>query len=358
MKSGADTSNAKYPHFVNISIYIWMMIEAFLLYLRTERRYSELTLRAYGDDLRQFVLFCVMTEAERADVSEQTARGGDTPVGRSEEWEERIAGFDPALIQPDDLREWIMHLSGAEERSATTINRKISSVKAFYRFLRRKRLVEGDAFLHITSLKTAKRLPVFVEESRMERLVETLTTPGQDWLVERDSLVVLLLYATGLRLAELIGIRLSDFSSDYKMLLVKGKGEKERMVPVMEAVTRKIVHYLELINGGNFCKNPNNFLILSQDGSPIGRTEVYRIVRETLHQAGVQGKSSPHVLRHTFATHLLNGGADIRVIQELLGHSSLGTTQIYTHNSIERLKQVYQSAHPRAKTIKKEEDLL
>ena len=139
----------------------------------------------------------------------------------------------------------------------------------------------------------------------------------------------------------------------------KKKSEiKERVVPVIEAVSAKIVHYLELLRTENICESGINYLFLSQQGNPISRSEVYRIVHTLLREAGVQGKSSPHVLRHTFATHLLNSGADIRTIQELLGHSSLGATQIYTHNSIEQLKQVYNKAHPRAGNIKNKEDKL
>ena len=139
---------------------------------------------------------------------------------------------------------------------------------------------------------------------------------------------------------------------------MRGKGDKERVVPVIEAVSAKIVHYLELLRTENICESGINYLFLSQQGNPISRSEVYRIVHTLLREAGVQGKSSPHVLRHTFATHLLNSGADIRTIQELLGHSSLGATQIYTHNSIEQLKQVYNKAHPRAGNIKNKEDKL
>ena len=172
---------------------------------------------------------------------------------------------------------------------------------------------------------------------------------SERFTTERNSLIVLLLYACGLRLAELVGIDRTDFSEDYTSLRVRGKGDKERIVPVMEFLREKILHYLELIKRQNICNFSEKALILTQKGKRISRSVVYRVVREELARGGVQGKRSPHVLRHTFATHLLNGGADMREIQELLGHASLQATQVYTHNSIARLREVYNKAHPREK---------
>ena len=318
------------------------MIEGFLTYLRSEKRYSELTVRAYGDDIRQFILFCC----------------GVTAPPTPEEEADILRSFDPTRSEGNDLRGWIMHLTGTKNLSARSVNRKISSVKSLYRYLRKKGIVAGDPFVRISALKTPQRLPSFVEESRMQGILQSIVAPTDDFLTERDALIVLLFYATGIRLAELINIKLEDFSDRYSLLKVRGKGDKERVVPVIEAVSAKIVHYLELLRTENICESGINYLFLSQQGNPISRSEVYRIVHTLLREAGVQGKSSPHVLRHTFATHLLNSGADIRTIQELLGHSSLGATQIYTHNSIEQLKQVYNKAHPRAGNIKNKEDKL
>lgn len=328
------------------------MIADFLTYLRTEKRYSELTVRAYGDDLRQFVLYSLRDKLPTAPAAKAPA----------EEWEEYhrheeevLQLFDPLLSDANDLRAWIIYLGRNEKRSATTINRKISSVKSFYRYLRKRGILHTDPFTQISAQKQPHRLPSFVEEGRMRRLAASLTSPSEDFQTERDALIILLFYATGIRLSELTGIRLSDFSSDFSQLKVRGKGDKERLVPIIEPVMAKIAHYLRLIKEQNICENDINSLILSQEGKPIGRSEVYRIVHRILREAGVQGKSSPHVLRHTFATHLLNCGADIRTIQELLGHTSLGATQIYTHNSIEQLKNIYNKAHPRAiKNIKEE----
>lgn len=350
------------------------MIEDFLTYLSSEKRYSELTVRAYGDDIRQFVLFCnslsesVKETAEHASTrcavpfcprpagGAQDCRPQPKPfvaAATEEQVQTVLRTFDPSLVDGNDLRAWIMHLTGEEHLSARSVNRKISSIKSYFRFLRKKGVIHKDPFLRITALKMPRRLPSFVEESRMQQILNSIVHPSDDWLVERDALIVLLFYATGIRLAELVDIQIDDFSDHFSLLKVHGKGDKDRVVPVIEAVSAKIVHYLALCRGLEICESGINFLFLSQRGRRISRSEVYRVVHTMLRGAGVQGKSSPHVLRHTFATHLLNSGADIRMIQELLGHTSLGATQVYTHNSIEQLKQVYNKAHPRADNIKK-----
>ena len=350
------------------------MIEDFLTYLSSEKRYSELTVRAYGDDIRQFVLFCNGLSEAVKETSEHVSTRCVVPfcprptggvqgcqpqtkpfvaAATEEQVQTVLRRIDPSLVDGNDLRAWIMHLTGEEHLSARSVNRKISSIKSYFRFLRKKGVIHKDPFLRITALKMPRRLPSFVEESRMQQILNSIVHPSDDWLVERDALIVLLFYATGIRLAELVDIQIDDFSDHFSLLKVHGKGDKDRVVPVIEAVSAKIVHYLELCRGLEICESGINFLFLSQRGRRISRSEVYRVVHTMLRGAGVQGKSSPHVLRHTFATHLLNSGADIRMIQELLGHTSLGATQVYTHNSIEQLKQVYNKAHPRADNIKK-----
>ena len=302
------------------------MIEAFLTYLRAEKGYSELTIRAYGDDIRRFVAF------------------QGVPEGR----------FEPEKIVSTDIRNWIMSMTETKI-SPNSINRKISSLRSFYRYLMRAGTVQKLPFQKITFQKKPKRLPVFVEESRMQSILHAVTEPSDDFKTERDALIILLFYATGIRVAELIGIRDEDYSASAGELRVTGKGDKQRIVPVLPVVTRKIIRYLSLRNAGIICKDDKNYLFLTDKGERMGRTAVYKVVTETLGLFGVQGKRSPHVLRHTFATHLLNRGAEIRSIQELLGHSDLRTTEIYTHNTIDRVKEVYQKAHPRAKNEKEED---
>ncbi len=296
------------------------MIEAFLTYLRAEKGYSELTIRAYGDDIRQFVVFFGGQETD----------------------------FRPETVTFADIRSWIMSLSEAG-MSPKTVNRKISSLRSFYRYLLRNGDVQTLPFKKITLLKTPKRLPVFVEESRMTAIIRAVTEPTDDFETERDSLIVLLFYATGIRIAELIGITDDDCILDSGELKVTGKGNKQRIVPLLPGVVSRIKRYLSLRNRQIVCTNEKKFLFLTDKGERISRTAVYKVVTQTLGLFGVQGKRSPHVLRHTFATHLLNNGAEIKSIQELLGHANLMTTQIYTHNTIERVKEIYQKAHPRAK---------
>jgi len=302
------------------------MIEQFLTYLRAEKGYSELTIRAYGDDIRQFVSNYGVKESD----------------------------FLPEKVTSADIRSWMMSMTEAK-LSPSSINRKISSLRSFYRYLMRSGVVEKLPFQKITAQKKPKRLPVFVEESRMQTILQAITEPSADFKTERDSLIILLFYATGIRIAELLDIRDEDYSVAAGELRVTGKGDKQRIVPVLPGVARKIARYLSLRNTEIICKNDKNYLFLTDKGTRIGRTAVYKIVTETLGLFGVQGKRSPHVLRHTFATHLLNRGAEIKSIQELLGHSDLRTTVIYTHNTIERVKEVYQKAHPRAKNEKEED---
>lgn len=300
------------------------MIEDFIRYVTSERRLSPLTARNYRADVERLESFVV-------------GRGNS-------------CAFDPTLLTPDDIRAWIVSLSEDDKLRAATINRMVCSVRAFYKFLRKKGCVKSDPFIRISALKSPKRLPVYIPESKMEHVVEQMEidSGAEDFISQRNSLILLLFYSTGIRLAELIAIRTTDLSGDLSELRVVGKGDKERIVPLMESVRREIINYIERIKSENICFTDENFLFLTEKGKHISRTEVYRAVRESLSKAGVSGKRSPHVLRHTFATHLLSEGADMREIQELLGHTSLRATQVYTHNSITKLKEVYKEAHPRA----------
>ena len=299
-------------------------LDRFITYIEAERRYSPLTVRNYRHDIELFIAWC-----------EQQGGGP----------------FDPRKICTDDIREWIMKRSDTDKLGASSVNREISSLRSFFKFLRREEVVEKDIFTNIRRQKSPKRLPVFVPESRMPDLMEELhdESDSGDFEGVRDSLIVLMFYGCGIRLAELIGINTDDFSSDLSTLKVRGKGDKERIIPIAGAVREQLSGYLEIVRGQNICINGEKSLFLTREGHRISRTKVYRIVREALTKAGVQGKKSPHILRHTFATHLLNAGADMRDIQELMGHASLQTTQVYTHNSIARLREVYAKAHPRQK---------
>ena len=297
------------------------MLTEFIRYLTAERRYSPLTVRNYRHDVEQFLAWLDCDETR----------------------------FDPRSVTTDQIREWIIFRTEEGKLSAASMNREVASLRTFFRWLLRTGAVEKDIFRSISSLKTSRRLPAFVPESRMTTIVSDCENDSEDFTTVRNSLVILMLYACGLRLAELVGIDRGDFSADYTSLRIRGKGDKQRIVPILEFLREKILHYLGLIERQNICNSSEKALFLTHKGKRISRSAVYRTVQDELTRAGVQGKKSPHVLRHTFATHLMNGGADMREIQELLGHASLQATQVYTHNSIARLREVYAKAHPREK---------
>lgn len=298
-----------------------MLVARFMTYIRAERRYSEHTALNYERDLHRFF--------------------ADTGIDEGT--------FDPALVTADDIRGWIVSLSGSGLGPAS-VNRMTSSLRSFFKWLRKTGAVTKDPFLRIGNQRMPSRLPGYITEARMDDVVmDVEQTAGEDFVSQRNALVIVLFYSTGMRLAELLDIRLNDFSDNFRELRIRGKGNKERVVPLIEYTAARVSAYVDRINAENICGSPDNFLFLNSRGKPASRSEIYRVVREELTRMGVQGKRSPHVLRHTFATHMLNDGADIREIQEMLGHSSLSATQVYTHNSISQLKEAYRGAHPRGR---------
>ena len=311
------------------------MLNDFQRYLTTERRYSPLTVRNYIRDVERFVAWWSETSGEP---------------------------FDAAKVDRDHLREWIVWRSEEGEGKApagrhaklkaASLNRELCSLRAYFRFLTRRGVIAKDPAHAIAALRTPKRLPSFVPETRMESIVNRCRDTEEDFETLRDRLIVLFFYATGLRLAELVAINVDDFSDDWRSLRVVGKGDKERLVPILDPLVDQILAYRDAISRQQICKSGEKALFLTCKGVRVSRSKVYRVVQKALQEGGVQGKKSPHVLRHTFATHLMNAGADMREIQELMGHSSLQSTQVYTHNSIARLSEVYAVAHPRQRTEK------
>ena len=297
------------------------LIDDFILWLEAERRYSPLTVRNYRRDVDDFVAFCGITHDS----------------------------FDPKSIRREDIEEWMVYLFEKRHLKAASVNRTLATLRTFWRWMLAHGHVDKDLMTTLHQYKTPKRLPTFVPDTRMEDVVAELRADveSNDFERLRDALIILLIYTAGLRLSELVEANMGDLSADYTTLRVMGKGRKERIQPILSSLGEVLKKYFIQISSQNICTAQKKALILSNKGERISRRTVQRIVERKLKDVGVQGKTSPHVLRHTFATRVLNEGGDLREIQELLGHSSLKATQVYTHLDIERLKQTYVMAHPR-----------
>lgn len=290
------------------------MIESFLKYLQFEKRVSAHTLLAYQQDLHQFGTFL-------------------------------LASFESAETESADygmIRSWIIQLveSGIEPSS---VNRKIACLRSFYKFLLRQGTVSKDPMLKIRVLKTKKKLPSFVKENDMGAMLDPagFDDSFEGW---RDRLVLELFYATGIRLSELIHLKETNINLKNRTIKVLGKRNKERVIPF----TRHLVSILEgymVVRNKEVPMKDHGYLFVTDTGSPCYPMMIYRTVRRYVNTSE---KRSPHVLRHTYATHLLNKGADLNAVKDLLGHSSLAATQVYTHNSIEKLKKAFEKAHPKA----------
>lgn len=299
------------------------LVDGFISYIEAERRYSPLTVRNYRRDIADFLEF-IGVDKER---------------------------FDPNAIARADVEEWIIYLFEKRKLKAQSVNRSVATLRSFWKWMLGHGHANRDIVSIISQAKTPSRLPVFVSESRMEDVVALLRDDiaTDDFEQLRDAVIVLLFYTAGLRLAELANLKIGDISADYRTIRILGKGEKERIVPLIGRMGEILKKYFSQFSSQNICIGQKKALILSKKGKPISVRTIQRIVDRKLKGAGIQGKTSPHTLRHTFATHLLNEGADLREIQELLGHSSLKATQVYTHTNIEKLKEVYSTAHPREK---------
>lgn len=298
-----------------------MLIDEFIVWLEAERRYSPLTVRNYRRDVDDFVAFCGLTHNN----------------------------FNPNDIRREDVEEWVVYLGEERKLKVTSINRTVASLRTFWRWMLAHNHVDRDIMTTLRQYKPPKRLPTFVPDTRMEDVISELREDiaSDDVVRLRDALIVLLIYTAGLRLSELVEANVEDLSADYATLRVMGKGRKERIQPLIASLGEVLKKYFIQNSSQNICTGQKKALILSNKGARISRRTVERIVDKKLKGVGIQGKTSPHVLRHTFATRVLNEGGDLREIQELLGHSSLKATQVYTHLDIERLKHAYAMAHPR-----------
>lgn len=298
------------------------IISRFREHITASRRYSPLTVRNYMRDIEDFL-----------------------------RWGSRLSDGAFSLVEArgEDVRGWELYLADERHLKPQSVNRAVASLRALYKYLLGNGVIEHNIFVKVQSMRTARRLPKFVPRREMTSVVECVLRRlrEDEWRGRRDALLVLLLYACGLRLAEVVGINHEDFTDDFHSLRVRGKGDKMRVVPLIERVRYEIMRYISEFSDEKICIKSENALFLSTRAGRISRSDVQRSVARFLRECGVQGKCSPHVLRHTFATHLLNDGADIREIQELMGHSSLNATQVYTHNDIASLQRAYTVAHPR-----------
>jgi integrase/recombinase XerC len=248
-------------------------------------------------------------------------------------------------VQPDMARSWIVHLI-ENETSTRSVNRKLTSLKSFYRHLLKNGHVSENPMNRVAPPRSSQRLPVFVEEESLKRLFEE-TAESDDFEAVRDRLILELFYGTGMRLSELIQLHVQDLDLTSGTIKVTGKRNKERFIPFSLKLTALAEQYL-ILRGDMMGDHDTGILFITEKKNQLYPKLVYRIVNRQLSMVTTISKRSPHVLRHTFATHMLNRGADLNAIKEILGHASLAATQVYTHNTIEKLKQIYKQAHPRA----------
>jgi integrase/recombinase XerC len=295
-----------------------MHIESFIQHIKYEKRYSPNTLIAYTKDLTQFRDFIHQMYQVNSiqDVNHQM------------------------------IRSWIIQLVN-NEATSRTVNRKISTLKTYYKYLLKENIILSNPLLKIISPKTNKNLPEFVSIEKMDELLDEVDF-GDSFAGVRDKLILEVFYFTGMRLSELINLTDADVDISNQKIKVLGKRNKERIIPITSVLCDSMLKYIAFRKKTISLANQNDYFFVTEKGQKIYKKLVYRIVHSYLSRVSTFQKKSPHVLRHTFATHMLNNGADLNAIKELLGHSNLAATQVYTHNSISKLKSIYKQAHPRA----------
>ena len=295
-----------------------MLIEKFIKYIQFEKRFSQNTIIAYTKDLSQFSTYVLsvyqIREIEKSDFQV--------------------------------IRSWIVYLVG-ESVSSVTINRKLSALKSFFRYLLKEGVIRENPMLKIIAPKSNKRLPEFVGKDNMESLFRDIEF-DEGFAGSRDKLIIEMLYFTGMRLSELINLKDTDIDIHSQRIKVLGKRNKERIIPFSLVLQNSIESYIKIREKDIIHVEQNPYFFVTQKGNKLYEKLVYRTVNSYLGKVSTLRKKSPHVLRHTFATHMLNNGADLNAIKELLGHANLAATQIYTHNTIDQLKSIYKQAHPRA----------
>jgi len=332
------------------------IFQEFLNYLKFEKRFSEHTAKCYGADLTQFGEFLCW-------------RAGDGPVAEVISPENQDYGAATAVAtkadvqldqlvlkaQTDELRAYLGFLN-EKKYSKSTIARKLATLRSFYKFLVKRGRLDSNPVTTIRTPKQDKKLPRFLEYDEVKRLLET--PPIDTWLGARDRAIMETLYSTGMRVSELVGLNMDDVDFLGEVVHIRGKGKKERIAPISSSALQVIQHYMEF-RSRRAQSSPNfdsKVLFVNKHGRRLSTRSVRRKMDKYLKMAGLDPAISPHTLRHSFATHMLNNGADLRSVQELLGHQSLSTTQVYTHLGTARLKEVYQTAHPREAEQEHEEN--
>jgi len=292
--------------------------KGFLKYIEYQKKYSSHTVHSYANDLNSFYSFCFDNEF--------------------------ITSKKEIVSDYKIIRKWVAFLS-TRQLSAKTINRKLSTLRSFYNFLLRENLIDSNPVLKITRLKTEKKLPEFISDEKMNFLLDS-SVFTEDFEGVRNHLLIEMLYGTGIRRAELINLSVKDIDLNKKTVKVTGKRNKQRIIPFPDSLTSLIDSYILMRKS---VETNTHSLFITKTGKQIYPNLVYRIVKKYISFVSTQKKKSPHTLRHTYATTLLNNGADINAVKELLGHANLSATQIYTHNTFEKLNRIYKQAHPRAK---------
>lgn len=293
-------------------------IASFLDFLRYEKRYSQHTIISYQNDLQQFFSFL----------------------------KSQYDGIELSAVSHAIVRSWVVELM-EDELMAKSVSRKISALRSFFKYHLRTGSIEKTPMTNIVAPKIPKRLPTFVKEEDTRHLLASLSTATEDWKTLNAKMLISLFYATGMRSSELIGLREKQVDMSKSCIKVLGKGNKERVIPITKEMVDVIKDYQA--QKAKYFEAGTDFLLITEKGKPLYPKYAYLLVKKYLgEQTKTLDKKSPHVLRHTFATHLTNNGADLNAVKELLGHASLAATQIYTHNTIEKLRDVYKKAHPKA----------
>jgi len=291
--------------------------ESFLQYLMIEKRYSPHTVRSYLNDLDQFESF--LHESGHPD--------------------------NPSEVTSHDIRAWIVSMLDSGY-SAVSVHRKISCLRVYFRFLRKEGVLKNDPLQKVVLPKRKKRLPVFIEEKAMSTLLDDVSF-GEDFEGVRNKTIIEMLYLTGMRRSELIGLKDPDLDLSEATVKVTGKRNKQRIIPLVKPFIKNLATYITMRDMHLNTKSSEWFFVTGK-GNKLYDKFVYNIVKAYLAMVTTADRKSPHILRHTFATHMLNNGADLNSIKELLGHANLSATQVYTHNTFEKLKKIYKQAHPRA----------